>query len=1067
MNGEMSTVERLALEIGAVLEPLRGVLASEDAMREFVRRELGFDAPEALGALGIDLATIDAVIAALDDLGDALAEEEPDPAVIAMHSGALAIAVAGATADISAAGERAAQGLDPAFLTVTNFVEEFPRRLLDWLVIEQLEEISAVAVEALRVLAIIEVEPVEPDPATFTTEHTRRAIHLDRLASLFTDPNGWLEEAYGWDTDASSLERLVERLFLLALAARIPAALRGADVKRAEILAGPAAIDPEEAGTPPELRIPLLSGETTGSQVEVGVALVVLPAHDQDAEGLALLPFAGGQLAAEVPLDQLARWVLGLSGSLDLQAGFGVVARPRQAVHIVTDLDGAGAQAFGRLEALVRRQTTAEPIGLITFSGDSGVFVTGVIVRAAIDIEASESPELAVEAGVEEALVRVRMGESDGFLRSVLPDLEVQFDAGFGFSTRRGAYFVGAAGLKILRPVNKSLGPAEIRQLTFELQPSPAGAPPGTRALVGLGAAVHLGPVTAAVDGLGAQLTLRQVPGGNLGPVDLQVGFKPPSGAALSIDAGAVTGGGFLFFDPEREQYAGGMHLEFEGGLTLNAIGLLTTRMPDGTRGFSLLVIVQASGFTPVQLGVGFTLNGVGGLLGINRTVATEVLRAGVRSRSLDAILFSQDDPTPRAPQIVSTLQSVFPPARDRFTFGPMALIGWGTPTVLTIEVALVLELPSPVRLMILGRLKAALPKPDAALVKINMDAFGLIDFERREASVDATLYDSTVGSFALTGDMALRAGWGDQPAFLLSIGGFHPAFSPPPGLPVLRRLAIALSTGNNPRLRAEAYLAITSNTVQIGAGLEFYVEALGFNLSGGFGFDALLQLSPFLFQVDIRAHLALRRGRTMLAGIEVTVHLDGPTPWHARGVAKLKILFFSVSVQFEATFGDPAEIQPRESVRIWEERLKPELENVRNWSAQLPDDAGRLAAFRDSGEVLVHPLGSASVSQRIVPLGHEITRFGAAEPDGPRRFQITGCEGLALGDPTFDFFAPAQFFEMSDDEKLSSPSFDRMPSGANFAADTGTVVCGDAKVTPLAYETIVVEDEDEQEISE
>jgi hypothetical protein len=193
-------------------------------------------------------------------------------------------------------------------------------------------------------------------------------------------------------------------------------------------------------------------------------------------------------------------------------------------------------------------------------------------------------------------------------------------------------------------------------------------------------------------------------------------------------------------------------------------------------------------------------------------------------------------------------------------------------------------------------------------------------------------------------------------------------------------------------------------------------------------------------------------------------VHLDGPTPWHARGVAKLKILFFSVSVQFEATFGDPAEIQPRERVRIWEDRLKPALKNTGNWTAQLPDDAGRLAAFRDTGELLVHPLGSASVSQRIVPLSRRLSRFGAAEPDDFSRFDITGCNGLALGEPTFDFFAPAQFFAMTDAEKLSSPSFDRMPSGAHFAADDGAVACGEAKVTPLTYETMVVNDEEEQE---
>src|SRR5262249_38643099 len=34
------------------------------------------------------------------------------------------------------------------------------------------------------------------------------------------------------------------------------------------------------------------------------------------------------------------------------------------------------------------------------------------------------------------------------------------------------------------------------------------------------------------------------------------------------------------------------------------------------------------------------------------------------------------------------------------------------------------------------------------------------------------------------------------------------------------------------------------------------------------------------------------------------------------------------------------------------------------------------------------------------------------------------------------DFFAPAQFFEMSDDEKLSRPSFEKMTAGVSFGSN-------------------------------
>ena len=85
---------------------------------------------------------------------------------------------------------------------------------------------------------------------------------------------------------------------------------------------------------------------------------------------------------------------------------------------------------------------------------------------------------------------------------------------------------------------------------------------------------------------------------GTLGAFDLGLRFKPPDGAGLSLQAGELTGSGFLTFDEGRRQYAGLLHLQV-AGLNLNAVGLLSTRLPGGHAGFSLLVIITASGFAP------------------------------------------------------------------------------------------------------------------------------------------------------------------------------------------------------------------------------------------------------------------------------------------------------------------------------------------------------------------------------------------------------------------------------------------------------------------------------------
>jgi hypothetical protein len=78
-------------------------------------------------------------------------------------------------------------------------------------------------------------------------------------------------------------------------------------------------------------------------------------------------------------------------------------------------------------------------------------------------------------------------------------------------------------------------------------------------------------------------------------------------------------------------------------------------------------------------------------------------------------------------------------------------------------------------------------------------------------------------------------------------------------------------------------------------------------------------------------------------------------------------------------------------------------------------------------------------VKENVVPLNMEISRFGQAAPAGDRHFTITGVN--VGGDNQVprtvrDFFAPAQFLEMTDDEKLSRPSFEPMDAGVSFVSD-------------------------------
>jgi hypothetical protein len=432
-------------------------------------------------------------------------------------------------------------------------------------------------------------------------------------------------------------------------------------------------------------------------------------------------------------------------------------------------------------------------------------------------------------------------------------------------------------------------------------------------------------------------------------------------------------------------------------------------------------------------------LVGVGGLLGIHRTVAVEALRAGLKAGALGAVL-SPPDPTANPAQVVASLAGLFPPAAGRHLFAPTARIVWGAPVLITIDLALVLELPSPVRLVALGRMRSLLPEEGDPVVRLEVDVLGVVDFDQQTAAVDATLIDSRIAQFALTGGLALRMSWGQSATFLLAVGGFHPRFAAPPGFPALDRVAVALASGDNPKLRLEAYLALTSNTVQFGARVDVGARAGSFSIGGFMSFDALVTLSPLAFVVDIAAKLAVKAGGHTLLSVSLALTLSGPRPWHAHGRASFSILFFDVSFGFDVTIGDPAPAALPNPVDV-APLLIAALADPRAWTAQLPAgaDVVTLRALDAGTAILAHPLATLQVRQRVAPLERTLDRFGTSVPSGAKRFRIT--LGTVAGvrstlTPLQDRFAPAQFTALSDDQKLSAASFEAMTSGAALGAD-------------------------------
>ena len=692
-------------------------------------------------------------------------------------------------------------------------------------------------------------------------------------------------------------------------------------------------------------------------------------------------------------------------------------------------------------------------------------------------------------ATLTDAALLLDPADHDGFVAELLgkTPLRLPFNLVIGYSSRRGLVLEGSLGaqgtppplsgsgnvgtpvIAATIPVGRAFGPVTIHEVGIRLARGPADAPPAEQKQstfeVDASFSTQIGPVYLRVDQVGLELTVDsgKPPGErNLRLVDLHVGAKFPRGIAVNVETGLIAGGGSILHDPDQGIYFGTIDLAVRGGLTMQAICLAATRDPDGRKGFSLVAILTVELANPWPLSMNFYLQSVGGIFALHRTFDETAARTALPTGQLRNVLFPAD-PVHHTAEILRALQTLFPARRGSHIFGLLAKIGWASPTLVQFELGVLYEWGNQQRLIILGRVSATLPRTDLATLKLNMDAVGILDFDAGTFALDAALYDSKLcGRFVITGAMAMRMSWkGSGSGFALAVGGLHPKFNAPAGFPSVARLQLALTNGDNPKLLCKAYFALTPNTIQFGADASLYAAAYGFSIEGDVGFDVLIQLLPFHFLAEFRASVQLKRGSHNLFKVAVQGALEGPLPLRASGKASFEILWCDFSVKFNATLADggtPDDVPVLDVLGA----LFTALSDPRAWQAELPSTTGQPVVVRQppTTGVLLHPLGSLSVRQTVVPLGltRDIDRVGTATPAADRRFAITdaaiGVDSLHPT-PVHDLFAPAQFFEMTDDDKLAAPSFESMQAGVTFGE--GGYTEGPGETSPFDYTDIVI----------
>ncbi len=213
---------------------------------------------------------------------------------------------------------------------------------------------------------------------------------------------------------------------------------------------------------------------------------------------------------------------------------------------------------------------------------------------------------------------------------------------------------------------------------------------------------------------------------------------------------------------------------------------------------------------------------------------------------------------------------------------------------------------------------------------------------------------------------------------------------------------------------------------------MQAYAAASRFSIQGYLGFDVLIIISPFSFEFDFSASFDVAYDGDTLLGLNVNGTFQGPTPWHFHGEASISLLFFSVSASVDLTWGSSTQATiPSQPVLP---DLVKALENPQSWSAALPPAttvAVSLATQKPTDQTLcVHPIGTLQVKEAIVPLDVPITRYGNSAPSDGTEFSIQSVQINSQTEtiqPIQDYFAPGQFLNLSNTDKINAPSFEEI----------------------------------------
>lgn len=668
---------------------------------------------------------------------------------------------------------------------------------------------------------------------------------------------------------------------------------------------------------------------------------------------------SGGKVVETLPdvFTMLAGFGAGAAGQLDLPIGDLQLSLVTKSGRVGLGLTGSQAISLGDLELEIlfgapsawgAAATEGLEILLLDVSGGGADFYFGLLLHG-VGIGLAKSDGAALVA---ESFLRL------GSVRALL-FLDIETAAGFQVLHGGAGLELGGFGLPIgaaldagggSNPVasnllssggtggdSQSVNPSADLDIWYWDHPANTGGP--LRVLVGGQAGIFwipihagFGPIFIAEIGLGVTSTAVSlaIDGGiSIAGLSAQVDdltvtipyahVTDPTqwsldlkGLAIGYNGPAISiAGALVKFDGPPIEYDGMLLIKIGtiGAVVIGSYSVVGSGADEYTS-----FAIYGGVFVPIGLPPLINLTGIALGLGYNRRLIVPEDLNQIPNFMLVKALDRPEALANNPMQALFEFRQQTPPARGALWLA--AGIRGTSFGLVNVTAVLYVALDAGVDVGLIGVARMALPADDFAIVSIELALKARFSTAEGLFSVQAQLTDN---SWLISPDCQLTGGfaffmWFRKSQFLLTVGGYHPAFKPLPEYPVVPRVGFRWDFLGVVHIKGESYFALTNTAVMTGVRLEATYGPDWLQVWFSAYTDILISWDPFHYIVDIGisvgARLRIRICFFACCTIEISVsvgaslHLEGP-PFHGTVTADLGVT--SVTVPF----GDDAQALP------------------------------------------------------------------------------------------------------------------------------------------------------------